>query len=462
MTLRRLLWGSLLLGSMLSLAVSFGLAMQLLTFGSREGNWFYRYDGAFNERLVEVFLITAVLAAAILSASWRLLSPDSRPGPAGSIEWPIVFALCVSALALQGLLRSLTPFSFRDIFVNDAANSFYSVALRYDADTILRGFDRLRPSWPLHAQSNLPGKLLLVRSLTHITSRPAVLAWLIVGISNLGGALLYWFARGLFDNRRIALVSLVLYLFMPAKLFFFPLLNTVTPVVVLVCACLLLKWLATARAGYAALLGAAIYGLVLFEPGGLVIGLLFAALIARALQRGDIARAVLARQMGVGIATFAATYVAMALAFDFNLAGALRGVAADAAQFNVAAARPYDIWVRQNPVDFLFGVGVCQASLVPAALAAGLATRNAAQGRWSDPIVIVCLMLAAMLVVVDLIGVNRGEVIRLWIFLGCLFQMPSAYVCARLDSRSAAVVVLATTLLQDALGSSMVGFIVPG
>jgi hypothetical protein len=150
------------------------------------------------------------------------------------------------------------------------------------------------------------------------------------------------------------------------------------------------------------------------------------------------------------------------LGFDFNLAGALRRVAADAAQFNVAAARPYDIWVRQNPVDFLFGVGVCQASLVPAALAAGLATRNAAQGRWSDPIVIVCLMLAAMLVVVDLIGVNRGEVIRLWIFLGCLFQMPSAYVCARLDSRSAAVVVLATTLLQDALGSSMVGFIVPG
>jgi methylthioxylose transferase len=63
---------------------------------------------------------------------------------------------------------------------------------------------------------------------------------------------------------------------------------------------------------------------------------------------------------------------------------------------------------------------------------------------------------------VDLIGVNRGEVIRLWIFLGCLFQIPSAYVCARLDSRSAAVVVLATTLLQDALGSSMVGFIVPG
>jgi hypothetical protein len=66
-----------------------------------------------------------------------------------------------------------------------------------------------------------------------------------------------------------------------------------------------------------------------------------------------------------------------------------------------------------------------------------------------------------MLAAVDLIGVNRGEVIRLWIFLGCLFQIPAAYVCARLDSRAAAVLVLGTTLLQDALGSSMVGFIVP-
>jgi hypothetical protein len=76
--------------------------------------------------------------------------------------------------------------------------------------------------------------------------------------------------------------------------------------------------------------------------------------------------------------------------------------------------------------------------------------------------VIVCATLAIMLIVIDGIGVNRGEVIRLWIFLGSLFQIPSAYVCARLNSRSAAVVLIATTLLQDALGSSMVGFIVPG
>jgi hypothetical protein len=458
---RRLLWASLLLGSMLSLALSCRLAMQSLVLGSREGNWVYGYFGTFNGRLVEVFLIATVFAAGLLWVSWFLLPPTGPPPALKSIEWPLVFAWCLVGLVLQGMLRSLTPFSFRDIFASDGANSFYTVALRYDAGTILRDFDRLRPSWPLHAQSNLPGKLLLVRSLTHITSSPEGLAWLIVGISSLGGALLYLFTRDLFESRRVALLSLVLYLFMPAKLFFFPLLNTVTPVAVLACSCLLLRWLATGRPVYSALFGAAIYGLMLFEPGSLVAGLLFAALMARALWRGDIAAGALARQTGIGVATFAATYVAMAVWFGFGLAGALRGVGADAARFNLAAARPYGIWVRQNLIDFLFGVGVCQVVALPAALADGLVTKAPVHSRLTTPIVVVCLTVAGMLAAVDLIGVNRGEVIRLWIFLGCLFQIPAAYVCARLDSRAAAVLVVGTTLLQDALGSSMVGFIVP-
>ena len=73
-----------------------------------------------------------------------------------------------------------------------------------------------------------------------------------------------------------------------------------------------------------------------------------------------------------------------------------------------------------------------------------------------------CLSLLATVAVVDLIGVNRGEVIRLWIFLSCLFQIPAAYACARLDSRAAVAILLATTILQVALGTSMAGFIVPG
>ena len=61
----------------------------------------------------------------------------------------------------------------------------------------------------------------------------------------------------------------------------------------------------------------------------------------------------------------------------------------------------------------------------------------------------------------DLIDLNRGEVTRLWIFLACFFQVPAAYVRARLRSRVALMLVLGTTLLQNALGTAMIGFIVP-
>ncbi|RDJ93832.1 hypothetical protein B4Q13_19180, partial [Lacticaseibacillus rhamnosus] len=42
---------------------------------------------------------------------------------------------------------------------------------------------------------------------------------------------------------------------------------------------------------------------------------------------------------------------------------ALRQSAAHATAFNESAGRPYGFWVRANPIEFLFGIGVCQAFL---------------------------------------------------------------------------------------------------
>ena len=75
-------------------------------------------------------------------------------------------------------------------------------------------------------------------------------------------------------------------------------------------------------------------------------------------------------------------------------------------------------------------------------------------------VVLVCAGVAIGVLALDVAGVNRGEVVRLWIFLACLFQIPAAYVCARLNSRAALALVLATTVLQAALGIKMIGFIV--
>ena len=77
------------------------------------------------------------------------------------------------------------------------------------------------------------------------------------------------------------------------------------------------------------------------------------------------------------------------------------------------------------------------------------------------PIALFCAGLVVMLVVLDLAGVNRGEVIRLWIFLACLFQVPAAYVCVRLQSRAAFTLVLLLTIVQSALALATIGFVIP-
>jgi len=58
-------------------------------------------------------------------------------------------------------------------------------------------------------------------------------------------------------------------------------------------------------------------------------------------------------------------------------------------------------------------------------------------------------------------GVSRGEVIRIWIFLACLLQVPAAYVCAQLRRPIATALVLGTTVLHAAVGISKVLFLIP-
>src|SRR6185503_14880982 len=112
---------------------------------------------------------------------------------------------------------------------------------------------------------------------------------------------------------------------------------------------------------------------------------------------------------------------------------------------NEAAGRPYAYWVGANLVEFLFGIGVCQAFLFGGVLLLALRENLAIRA--------LTLGLLAVLLVTDAIGINRGEVIRLWIFLGAFFQIPAAYACATLPGRTAICVVAACTLLQATLGT---------
>lgn len=449
---RQALWDWLGVGSLASLFACYSMATQSLILGSTEGGWAYGYLAIFSPRILLVAVAATAIAAALLFGV--------KAG-ATKRDWPLVLAWLALGLGLQALIRSVTPFSFERIFVSDGANAFYGVTQHFRAGLVLGDFDRVRALWPLHAQSNMPGKLMLVYALRNLSRRPVVLAWLAVVVSNFGAPLMYAFVRELFAERRIAIYAAALYLFVPAKLYFFPLFNAVTPVIVLACALLVLKWLRTGKAAYAAALGVALFGLVFFEPLPLVMGLLFAFLVLRALWLRQITWRRLLGQMGIGLAAWLVAYGSVRLLFGFDLVSAFRQVGEHAVRFNAESGRPYPIWIWANLGEFLFGMGVCQAIVFWAALVDGFRRGDTWRDSLTRPMTALCLGMAAVLLATDAIGVNRGEVIRLWIFLACFFQIPTAYVCARLDSRAAVVVVAAVTVLQATLGTAMIGFILP-
>jgi hypothetical protein len=367
----------------------------------------------------------------------------------------------VLATCLHGLLRSASPYTLESLFVSDSASSFYGVSQQHEASDVLRHFNRIRLQAPWHAQSNMPGKLMLVYALRLVSERTDVLPWLIVVVSNLGAALMYLFVRDLFEDRRAALFSAALYLFVPARIFFFPIMNTVTPVAVLCCACLLLRWLRSGKAIWAILLGVALYGLVFFEPVPLVMALLGAGLAFAAIAGGSISWERVALQSAVVVLVFVATSELIHWWSGFEIVRAFRQLGGHAVEFNATEGRPYWVWVRANLVEFLVGVGACQAVMFCGALFHGLSGGNGWRERMTRPITVVCLSLLAVLLALDVMGVNRGEVVRLWIFLACFFQIPAAYVCSTLGSRAAMVLVVSCTVFEAALGTAMIGFVVP-
>ena len=449
---RSVIWVALVISGALSLALCYAVATQQLLLGDAAAGWLYRYVATFS---------VSALGAAVLAIAISITLVAVLPAPDERHEWFVISTWIVAAIALQGLVRSLPPYSMTEIFLSDGATAFYRVTQVTDARSVLKDFAAARSAWPLHAQSNMPGKIMLIFGLEVLSANPAVLPWLIVALSSAGGLLMYIFARDLFRDRTVGLFSLILYLFVPARLFFLPLLNTVTPVVFLACACLVLRWLQTGSQWYAAAAGLAVYGLVFFEPLPLVMGLLFIALIAAALARRDFPPARLAIDVAAGALAFAAAYLFMRLWLDFDLLDALRQVATHAVEFNANERRPYAYWLRANLREFVFGAGICQSALFIVAVVYSLREAGGDTRNVTTPIAVLSISLALILLVTDLLGVNRGEVIRLWIFLACFFQIPAAYFCARLRSRPAIIVVLSTTILQTVIASAMIGFVVP-
>ena len=144
-----------------------------------------------------------------------------------------------------------------------------------------------------------------------------------------------------------------------------------------------------------------------------------------------------------------ATYVVLFQAFHLDLIAAYRFSMTVAKEFNLTEQRPYGFWLLHNLKDFFFGLGPA------ASIAIALKFGSWRQGRG----VTTAVAAIVTLLVLDGLGVNRGEVQRLWIFLGTLW-LPLVAKAVAGDARLTQTA-LACAAVQVALCMRSIGWVIP-
>jgi hypothetical protein len=241
-------------------------------------------------------------------------------------------------------------------------------------------------------------------------------------------------------------------------------LNTVTPVGILACLDLLLAYLDTRKRAWLAALGVGLYLVVLFEPSPLAVGVLFVGVLVYALGHGQVTW----RELGwivllPGLA-FVATAGLFALAFSFRLLPALEYVVREAARYNQLEGHGYTVWLKENLKELFYAAGLPVTMLVTYAAGARLAAwRRPAWNPLRWPVETNVLVFSLLTVgAVWLLGINRGETTRLWIYLAVLLQLPAAAFLEREIRRPGLLYLVAVTLVaQSMISLQCIEFIAP-
>ncbi|MBV1851216.1 glycosyltransferase family 39 protein [Catellatospora tritici] len=423
--------------------VSLGMMAHLVPVGSRAGHYRYHYLRLFSPDILWPFLVTALVASVGLWLSHRWY--ERR-------RLVVVAAWLAAAVPMQLLIRGNDDIALQDLVTSQRANGFLEPARAYGIWEFLSGQADIGAALDSHARTNMAGKTVFYQVLVALTDSPAAMGVLTVAASSLSCLLVYLLAAELLDHRT-ALYALALSILVPGRLFFLPILNTVSPVPILLALWLFVRFLRRPRRGDAVALGAFLYGTMFFEPLPLALGVVFVALLGWAKAGGRLSWPDTGWLIGLAVAGFAACYAAMRLVVGYDLASNFAYVLDDARGFNGDGHRPYGVWVVRNLWDFAIAAGLPTVLLVAAGVVDAVR-----RGPWRAGAVLAASA-AVTLVVLDLLGVNRGETVRLWIFLAVLWQIPAAWLCARTARLWPIVAVVSATALQAATGMAMIAFV---
>ena len=172
------------------------------------------------------------------------------------------------------------------------------------------------------------------------------------------------------------------------------------------------------------------------------------------------------------LSTFFVIYVLFRVVLNYDIIKNFLGNLDLAVEFNTSAERSYWIWIFRNLVLYFINVGFVQSLLVFSFLFIILAKMIEIYKNGDNKIKnimkyavkpgqFLAISFMAFLLVIDLLGVNRGEITRLWIFHMVFVQIIVAYFCVNKLDQKTFYLVIAATILQSTIGVTMVGFIKP-
>lgn len=393
-------------------------------------------------------LLTTFLGAALLILAGRI-ALQVRP-------WLGVLVVYALALPSQLLLRAAVKPSLGAIVRSDRANSFYSPTLRYSASEFFGRFAHIAPSLPLHARTNMPGKEGLYYLLELLTHAPTGLAIAIILVANLGAVGAYLAIVEMSHQHEAGIRGMQLWVLTPGLIALIPILNIVSGVPVVFIVWQVARFLNRPRWSIGIGVGVLVFISLVFEPLPLTAGLVCLGMLVHGVLSHRIR---FGAMLGISLVTAASTAVSMVLwrvvTGDW-VPSDLRYVFGDASAFNTRARRPYSLWVGANLKDFVWCAGVTAIVLALCGLVAAARRRVPALVGWLSGGIL------ATLLAIDLIGIDRGETQRLWIFLASLLALPAGwYLGARSTSRRSSDLCVLMAALQAGLQVMVVLWVGP-
>ena len=447
-----------------TLIILFLVAHKALIFGSISGKWVYPY-------FLTNLMITPVLICLVLSTLVTSSVYFSKQY-IGKYEVYVLISWFIIGFVVQAALRVLYPFSFEQIIRSDFANAFYNLTLQYSPLELLSRYDEISKTLPFHTVTNMPGKILFFYLLRIFTNSAQVMGYLIIIFSNLGAILIYYICKYIFKDRLIALYSLILYFLFPAKIFFFPILNTVSPVFIFLCLFFMLKYFINHKSIWLFLMGFSLYIVFIFEPLVLTSGIIFLALLIKYYLERIINSKQLGKVIIYPLLFFMLAHLLLFLIFKYNVFRTFTFTFNNQIILNQQMQRSYSVWLIQNLKNFFINAGFLQSILFITLLSVFIYGIIRNLKRKSDstmilrefllkPGVLVTFAFAILIITLDLLGITKGEIIRLWIFMMVFLQIVASYFCVAKGNTLTFYIVVISNIFQTALTLNMVAFVIP-